>query len=81
MHAEILQSKNFLDSPKHIRGGIVGGNHRALLHIGSNNESRAAICADVICSVLRVVLDDEDQCAVGIGTVGNLVHQQGRWKR
>src|SRR6266496_1206635 len=78
MHAEIFESEDLLDRAQHIRRGIVSGHHRAMLHVGSDNESSAAVGADVIGAVLRVIFDNEDQCAIGIGTVGNFVDQQSR---
>jgi len=60
MHAEMLQSENVFDGAQHIRCRVVSRDYRAVLHIRSNNESRAAVGADVVRAVLRIVFDDEN---------------------
>src|SRR3979490_2906530 len=75
MNAEVRQAKYFLDRSQQAGRCIVRGNHRPMFQVRSGDECDAAIRADMIGTVLRVVLDHKYERAVGIRTTRNLLDQ------
>ena len=56
-----LYPEDFLDRAQDVHGGIARRDDCVLLHIRAREEGDAAMRIDVVGTVLRVVLDDEDQ--------------------
>ena len=59
VNAEVGDTKDILDGAQHANGVVGVGYHRALLHVGAQDEGKAAISADVVSAILRIVFDDE----------------------
>lgn len=60
MHAQWRQAQDLFDGSEHTDGRVGSGDNRTLLHVGSNDESKTAVAADVVGAILRIVFDHEE---------------------
>src|SRR5215469_783025 len=70
------QAENFLDCPNHADSRVALRHELPLLDVRTANQSNAAMGVDVVGSVLRIVLDGEDECRFRVRAVRYLVDDE-----
>ena len=73
--------QDVLDGREHIDRGVALAHHGLVLEVGAGKEANAPVGIDVVGAILRVVLDDDDECGVGVWAVGDSLDEAIAWIR
>jgi hypothetical protein len=69
MKVLLFDAKDVFHRTDQLGGGVVRGDDGAMLDVGPHDVDGATVRIDVIATILRVVFDDEDERAGGVGAM------------
>ena len=72
----MLGAEDVLDGAEHAGLTVAGAHDCVVLHVGTNEVGRGAMRIDVVRSVLRIILDNDDQGVLCVGAVSHGLNQQ-----
>jgi hypothetical protein len=78
VQVDMLGAENVLDRAQRVDLAVATADHRALLHVRSDDEGRPAMGIHVVGAILNVVFDDDEQCVVSVAAVRHRLDHQAQ---